>query len=129
MNNSINKQILLKSRPVGEPKESDFALAETPIPEPGEGEVRIKVEAIGLNRAEVLFHEGRYLEKPRLPSKIGFEAAGTIDALGPGGVLFLSGFIVADRHLMEQRAQEVGFELVERMNEGDWALLGCRKKS
>ncbi|MEO8589690.1 MAG: 50S ribosomal protein L11 methyltransferase [Flavobacteriales bacterium] len=51
------------------------------------------------------------------------------DALSPGGVLFLSGFIVADRHLMEQRAQEVGFELAERMNEGDWALLGCRKRS
>ncbi|WP_414585591.1 NADP-dependent oxidoreductase [Scytonema sp. PCC 10023] len=39
MPNSINQQILLKSRPVGEPKESDFALIETPIPEPGEGEV------------------------------------------------------------------------------------------
>jgi NADPH-dependent curcumin reductase CurA len=39
MSNSINQQILLKSRPVGEPKESDFALVETPIPEPGEGEV------------------------------------------------------------------------------------------
>jgi hypothetical protein len=35
----MNRQILLKSRPVGEPKESDFALVETPIPEPGEGEV------------------------------------------------------------------------------------------
>ncbi|MDZ8052887.1 MAG: NADP-dependent oxidoreductase [Aulosira sp. ZfuVER01] len=34
-----NKQILLKSRPAGEPKESDFAVVETPIPEPGEGEV------------------------------------------------------------------------------------------
>jgi len=39
MPNSINQQILLKSHPVGEPKESDFALVETPIPEPGEGEV------------------------------------------------------------------------------------------
>jgi hypothetical protein len=39
MPNSINQQILLKSRPVGEPKESDFALVETPILEPGEGEV------------------------------------------------------------------------------------------
>lgn len=39
MPNSINQQILLKSRPVGEPKESDFALVETPIPEPGAGEV------------------------------------------------------------------------------------------
>lgn len=39
MPNSINQQILLKNRPAGEPKESDFALVETPIPEPGEGEV------------------------------------------------------------------------------------------
>ena len=39
MSSSMNRQILLKSRPVGEPKESDFALVETPIPEPGEGEV------------------------------------------------------------------------------------------
>ncbi|MBC6433149.1 NADP-dependent oxidoreductase [Nostoc sp. HG1] len=39
MSDLINKQIILKSRPVGEPKESDFALVETPIPEPGEGEI------------------------------------------------------------------------------------------
>ena len=45
-------------------------IEQVPAPEPGEGEVRIKVEAIGLNRAEVLFHEGRYLEKPRLPSGV-----------------------------------------------------------
>ncbi|QDL09275.1 NADP-dependent oxidoreductase [Brasilonema octagenarum UFV-E1] len=39
MTSSTNQQILLKTRPVGEPKESDFALVENPIPEPGEGEV------------------------------------------------------------------------------------------
>ncbi|MBD2495866.1 zinc-binding dehydrogenase [Nostoc sp. FACHB-280] len=39
MSDLINKQILLKSRPVGEPKESDFALVEAPISPPGEGEV------------------------------------------------------------------------------------------
>ncbi|AFY41722.1 NADP-dependent oxidoreductase [Nostoc sp. PCC 7107] len=39
MSDLINKQILLKSRPVGEPKETDFALVEAPIAEPGEGEV------------------------------------------------------------------------------------------
>jgi len=50
------------------------------------------------------------------------------DALGPGGVLFLSGFVVADRHLLAQRAREVGLDPVEEMNEGDWALLGCRKR-
>ncbi|MEH1875308.1 NADP-dependent oxidoreductase [Nostoc sp.] len=39
MSDLINKQIILKSRPVGEPKESDFALVEIPTPEPGEGEI------------------------------------------------------------------------------------------
>ncbi|QFS47848.1 NADP-dependent oxidoreductase [Nostoc sphaeroides] len=39
MSDLINKKIILKSRPVGEPKESDFALVETPTPEPGEGEI------------------------------------------------------------------------------------------
>jgi ribosomal protein L11 methyltransferase len=48
-------------------------------------------------------------------------------ALRPGGVLFLSGFVVTDRHMMAQRAKEHGLELAERLNEGDWAMLGCRK--
>ncbi|MCY7383496.1 MAG: NADP-dependent oxidoreductase [Microcoleus sp. CAN_BIN18] len=39
MSESMNQQILLKSYPTGEPKESDFALVETAIPEPGEGEI------------------------------------------------------------------------------------------
>ncbi|MBC1224741.1 NADP-dependent oxidoreductase [Nostoc sp. UCD121] len=39
MSDLMNKQIILKSRPVGEPKESDFALVETPTPEPGEAEI------------------------------------------------------------------------------------------
>jgi NADPH2:quinone reductase len=55
-----------------------------PLQEPGEGEVRLKVEAIGLNRAEVMFRRGQYLEPPELPSRIGYEAAGVIDAVGPG---------------------------------------------
>jgi NADPH:quinone reductase-like Zn-dependent oxidoreductase len=55
-----------------------------PLEEPGEGEVRLKVEAIGLNRAEVMFRQGQYLENPELPSRLGYEAAGIIDAVGPG---------------------------------------------
>ncbi|WP_242054410.1 hypothetical protein [Nostoc sp. FACHB-888] len=39
MSDSINQQILLKSYPTGEPKESDFALVETAIPELGESEI------------------------------------------------------------------------------------------
>ncbi len=59
-------------------------LEDLPLTEPGEGEVRLKVEAIGLNRADVLFRQGQYLQKPDLPSRLGYEAAGTIDAVGPG---------------------------------------------
>ena len=59
---------------------------EMPLDEPGEGEVRLKVEAIGLNRAEVMYRQGNYLETAELPSRIGYEAAGIVDALGPGTV-------------------------------------------
>ncbi len=58
-------------------------LEELPLAEPGKGEVRMKVEAIGLNRAEVMLRKGQYLETPQLPSRIGYEAAGVIDAVGP----------------------------------------------
>jgi len=61
-------------------------IEELPFLEPGEGEVRLKVEAIGLNRAEVMFRQGHYLETPQLPSRIGYEAAGIVDAVGPGTI-------------------------------------------
>jgi NADPH:quinone reductase-like Zn-dependent oxidoreductase len=56
-------------------------IEDLPLAEPGEGEVRLKVEAIGLNRAEIMFRRGQYLEDPKLPSRLGYEASGTIDAL------------------------------------------------
>ena len=59
-------------------------LEELPLTEPGTGEVRLKVEAIGLNRAEVMFRQGQYLEAPQFPSRIGYEASGIVDAVGPG---------------------------------------------
>ncbi len=59
-------------------------IEDLPLQEPGKGEVRLKVEALGLNRAEVMFREGRYLEAPELPSRLGYEAAGIVDAVGPG---------------------------------------------
>ncbi len=57
-------------------------LEDLPLVEPGKGEVRLKVEAIGLNRAEIMFRKGQYLETPQLPSRLGYEAAGVIDAVG-----------------------------------------------
>ena len=51
--------------------------------QPLKGEVRVKVRAIGLNRAELLFIAGRYLDSPNLPAGVGYEAAGVVDAVGP----------------------------------------------
>jgi NADPH:quinone reductase-like Zn-dependent oxidoreductase len=58
-------------------------LEELPLPEPAAGEVRLRVKAIGLNRAELSFREGKYLVPPTLPSKLGYEASGIVEAMGP----------------------------------------------
>lgn len=63
------------------------------IGEPGVGEVRLRIHAIGLNRTEITLRSGRSPIKPALPSAIGFEAAGIIEALGPEA----SGVAVGDR--------------------------------
>jgi NADPH:quinone reductase-like Zn-dependent oxidoreductase len=57
---------------------------ELPDAEPDNGEVRLKVEAIGINRAEVLFRQGMYLDTPKFPARLGYEAAGVVEAVGPG---------------------------------------------
>lgn len=54
------------------------------VGDPGEGEIRVRIEAIGLNRAEVSFRSGRYVERAQPPSRLGYEAAGIVEALGPG---------------------------------------------
>lgn len=51
-------------------------------PTPGEKEVLIHVLSVGLNRAEVLFRQGLYLEQPTFPSRIGYEASGVVKAVG-----------------------------------------------
>jgi NADPH:quinone reductase-like Zn-dependent oxidoreductase len=56
---------------------------ELPIPTPGPGEILLRVKALGLNRAEIMFRNGQYLETPLPPSKNGYEAAGIIEAVGP----------------------------------------------
>jgi NADPH:quinone reductase-like Zn-dependent oxidoreductase len=58
-------------------------------------EARIKVSALGLNRAEVLLRQGRYLERPRFPSRIGYEASGVITELGAEALQ--AGFAVGDK--------------------------------
>ncbi len=53
-----------------------------PLGSPGEKEVAVRIEAIGLNRAETGFRRGKYVEQPNLPARIGYEAAGEILAVG-----------------------------------------------
>lgn len=57
-------------------------IADEPVATPAKNEVQIKVHAIGLNRAESMFRSGMYLETPVLPSRIGYEASGTVTVVG-----------------------------------------------
>jgi len=54
------------------------------VGDPGPGEARVKIDAIGLNRAEAMFREGKYIQPPGYPTRIGYEASGVVEALGEG---------------------------------------------
>lgn len=80
------KAVLL--RETGGPEQ--LALTEMPEPEPGDGEVVVRVRAAGINFADILVRQGRYPQPPELPTIPGSEVAGEIDgrrvmALPPGG--------------------------------------------
>jgi NADPH:quinone reductase-like Zn-dependent oxidoreductase len=55
-----------------------------PVGDPGPGEIRIRVHSIGLNRSEAMYRAGRYPVVPKLPSLMGYEACGAVEAVGPG---------------------------------------------
>lgn len=59
-------------------------LIETPLPVPGAGQIRLRIEACGLNFADLLMIEGRYQDTPEPPFTLGMEVAGVVDAVGPG---------------------------------------------
>jgi NADPH:quinone reductase-like Zn-dependent oxidoreductase len=61
--------------------------------EPGAAEVRLKMEAIGLNRSEAAFRAGEYPVTPKFPTLIGYEGVGIVEALGAG----VQGFGVGER--------------------------------
>lgn len=67
-------------------------IAELSVPEPGVGEVLIKVEAAGVNRADILQRQGFYPPPHGITNVLGLECAGTIEALGPQ----VSGFEIGD---------------------------------
>jgi NADPH:quinone reductase-like Zn-dependent oxidoreductase/NAD(P)-dependent dehydrogenase (short-subunit alcohol dehydrogenase family) len=59
-----------------------LVIEEVDLPPPGPDEVQIRIHALGLNRAEVMFRSGQYFQQPKLPGRPGYEAAGTVEAVG-----------------------------------------------
>jgi NADPH:quinone reductase-like Zn-dependent oxidoreductase len=55
-----------------------------PDPRPGNGEVRVRVRAAGINFADLLARVGLYPEAPKPPCVVGYEIAGEVDSIGPG---------------------------------------------
>jgi NADPH:quinone reductase len=68
-----------------------LVLEDRPSPVPGEGEVRVVVEAAGVNFPDVLVVEGKYQHKPALPFSPGSEITGIVDAVGDGVTSFKPG--------------------------------------
>jgi len=92
-------------------------LEELPAPKPQKGEVLIRVDAIGLNRAESMFRSGQYLYQPIFPAGLGYEASGTVEEVGPG----VTGLKPGDRV-----SSVPSFSLLEYGTYGEVALLPAR---
>ncbi|MFZ2020797.1 MAG: quinone oxidoreductase [Terracidiphilus sp.] len=78
-------------------------LVELPIPEPGPGQVLVRIEAAGVNFIEIYFRKGVY--KSAFPLIPGSEAAGTVEELGPGVTGFKPGDAVASTSFMGSYAE------------------------
>jgi NADPH:quinone reductase-like Zn-dependent oxidoreductase len=77
----------------GEPAEV-LAVADRPVPEPGKGEVRVRILASPINPSDLLYVRGHYSGvEPQFPAPVGFEGVGTVDALGPE----VEGVVVGER--------------------------------
>src|SRR2546421_12837036 len=59
-------------------------IEEKPDPQPAKGEVTIRVKASGINFADILARQGLYPDAPPMPSVIGYEVAGIVEATGEG---------------------------------------------
>jgi len=96
----------IKFAKAGGPEVLEFV--EVQVPAPGPNEVRIKVKAIGINRAEAMWRVDDYIEPvKKFPAGLGYEAAGSVDAVGKD----VSGFAVGDD------VNVIPFLLVERLRD------------
>lgn len=78
-------------------------LVDLPIPQPGPGQVLIRVEATGVNFIEIYFRKGVY--KAALPFIPGSEAAGTVEELGQGVAGFSAGESVVSTSVLGSYAE------------------------
>lgn len=65
----------------GSAKEA-FAVRETEIPTPASDQVLVKVQGFGLNFADIMARKGMYRDAPPMPSILGYDVCGTIEAVG-----------------------------------------------
>jgi NADPH:quinone reductase-like Zn-dependent oxidoreductase len=71
---------IIKIAKAGGPEVLEFINSE--VRSPGRHEVRIKVKAIGINRAESMWRLDQYIEPVKFPAGLGYEASGIVDAVG-----------------------------------------------
>lgn len=92
-NNLLRKNVA-KVIHVGKPGGTEYlSIEEVNVPEPGPGEVRFWVSAFALNRADILYIDGEHYTELKLPSRVGYEAAGIVDAVGAG----VENYAIGDR--------------------------------
>jgi NADPH:quinone reductase-like Zn-dependent oxidoreductase len=72
-----------------------FEIQDRPEPSLGPGRVRVRVKAAGVNFADLMARQGLYPDAPDLPSILGYEMAGEVEALGEGAEKFSVGDRVA----------------------------------
>ena len=83
----------IKFAQAGGPEVLEFI--EMEVPAPGPREVRIRVKAIGINRADSMWRNNKYTEPAKFPAGLGYEAAGIVDAVGKDVTGFAAGDAVS----------------------------------
>lgn len=81
---------------------------------PGPQEVRIRVKSIGINRADAMYRLGLYIEHPVFPARLGYEAAGIVEAVGAD---------VSDIKVGDTVNVIPGFSLLNYSSYGEYILM------
>jgi NADPH:quinone reductase-like Zn-dependent oxidoreductase len=93
---------------------------EAPDPEAGDGEVRIRVRAAGINFADLMARVGLYPDAPKVPCVVGYEVSGVVDAIGSN----VRSVAVGDRvfPLCQRDLRQLPLDISVPMG-GEWFLV------